>query len=123
MKQVIPRDRVIVALAFLAAGQQLVLAHRRGPEDEVPLIWFQAGDTVPSVRAVGSRGKEASLTCGESTVLLVFQSECGSCEDVATIWKDWTKAAGPGLPLAAISSEPHEAARTYAAKYEWKAEV
>ena len=125
MRRFISKNRVVLALGLLAVAQLVVLGFRLESRDASG-SWFQVGDTLSGIRAFDSSGQEASLVGGDPTVVLVFHSECGHCEDVAPLWRDWrdwTTASGSDFRTVAISSEPLKSAKAYAAQHEWDAEV
>ena len=117
------RDIVIVFLAFLTLAQALFLGFGRRTADPWTGPWLQAGDSLSKVRALGSAGQKVSMATGEPTLLLVFNSDCGYCEDVAPLWKAWTTVPRQGLRAIAISSEPIPSAYQYALGHGWNAEV
>ena len=123
MKRFISKNRVVLALGLLAVAQLVVLGFRLESRDAPSGSWFQVGDTLSGIRAFDSSGQEASLVGGDPTVVLVFHSECGHCEDVAPLWRAWKTASGPDFRTVAISSEPLKSAKAYAAQHEWDAGV
>ncbi len=116
-------DRVLFGLALLAAVQASVFtwAYGNGPtaEDE----WFAVGDTLDFLHAPGLSAGETAPAGGIPTILLVFNSECGHCLDLAPLWKDWTQTSGTQARLVAVSSEAQEVADAFVSKHGWNAAV
>ena len=123
MRQFLKKDKVILSLFLLAGIQLLVLGFRVTRPVQVPLVWPQRGDTLPGIPVFRSDGPETPLLSGEPTVLLIFNSRCVHCAEVASLWKSWLRDDGPDWQVLAVSSEPLDSAQTYVEQQGWEVEV
>jgi hypothetical protein len=123
MRRFSKTNRLLLLLAFLAAGQLLVLGFRLSRPVQPTLGWLQAGDTLSGLRVERSGGRIAPLLLGKPTVLLVFGSECPHCLEVAPLWRSWLKTKGADWQVLAVSSEPFGAARAFAEGRGWEVDV
>lgn len=55
--------------------------------------------------------------------MLVFNSQCVHCEQVASLWRSQIASMSDRLRIVALSSEPLESARNYAERHGWTTEV
>jgi thiol-disulfide isomerase/thioredoxin len=123
MRRFIKRDWILLGLVLLAAIQAVVLSSRPdvgGTQDDP---WFTVGDTLSALHPLDSLGRTASFAGGAPTVLLVFHSECGHCQEVAPLWRAWTGTPANDVRVVAVSSEEPATARAYAAEHDWSTEV
>jgi hypothetical protein len=81
------------------------------------------GDTISGVRIHLTDDRETQLPSGDSTVLLVFDSRCVHCEDVAPLCRDWLRAEGRDWRVLAVAAEGLESAQRYAEQQGWEVEV
>ena len=116
-------DVLLVGLALLAIFQLSVLASRKGPWAGSSVSWLQVGDSVTMIRSFDSHGEQAPLANGEPTVLLVFRSDCGHCQAVASLWRDWIGESGQGLGVVAVTSDPLERATAFVSQHSLGVEV
>ena len=112
----------LLGLAGLAALQGLVLfGSRSGPEGDLP--WIQAGDALGQIGAAAASGTKASLATGDTLLLLVFHSDCGHCQRVIPVWRDWIDDRPPDFDVVAVTSESREAAAAFLASFGWYPEI
>lgn len=117
------KDLAVYALVILAGVQLSVLGIRMAHPHQVPLVWPQVGDTISGVRIQLSKDRETQVPSGDSTVLLIFDSQCVHCAKVAPLWKDWLRAEGRDWRVLAVAAECLESAQRYAEEQGWEVQV
>jgi len=108
----------------LAAIQGFVLVKGegvRGGESGTP--WLQSGDALGDVRATTAIGAPTQLATGEPLLLLVFHPECGHCQDVVPLWRDWIQGSEPGVRIATVTLASPEEGAAFLASFDWQPEV
>jgi len=123
MEQAKRRGKVIYSLAILAVAQIVVFGFSLARQVGLSPPWPQAGDTLPETRIRRPSGGDALLPSGTQTVLLVFHSTCGLCENVAPAWMAWMEEAGQSWNVQAVSSEPLGSALAFSQRHGWDMEV
>lgn len=115
------RDSHIAALALLAllqfGWQVRSVWVNRIPADHLPI-----GLSVSEVVTVDREGAREVLAPGTPTLLLVFHTDCPQCAAVASEWSSWLHEA-PASQVLAVSSEPVDVGRGYAARHAWNVDV
>jgi hypothetical protein len=123
MKRFLSKDTLLLGLALLALAQVLVFGNRWRNRDEPADSWLHVGDDVSALRFRTPSGRPGSLAGGEPTVLLIFDSQCPHCREVAPAWKDWIGEAPRGLRVVGVSTEPPETAEAFTREQGWGVEV
>ena len=117
------REILLPGLALLAVLQLAVMATGGSLSPRLSSAWIQVGDTLSMVRATDAHGAPVSPTTGEPTVLLVFRSDCGHCQEVAPLWRDWIGSAGRSYRVFALTADPIETASAFVTQYGLDAQV
>jgi len=120
--QIRPRTAGLSILATLAIIQWYILFSPDGGRGEMD-PWLQEGDTLAQVRATTAKGVPALLASGQPLLLLVFHPECGHCQDVVPIWRDWVQETEPEIRLVAATSARLEAASVFLSTHSWESEL
>lgn len=115
-------NRVALGLGVLAVAQIGFLLTARGGAASGPPS-PAAGFDFGSVEVLADDGIPQPLAAGEPVLVLVFHSSCGHCEVLAPDWAEWMRARSPELEVVAVSQEPLESAREYAARHGWSVPV
>ena len=123
MRRLLGNQRLVFWLILLASVQLLVLGFRSRPGAGSSEPWPEVGDILPGLPFRRLHDGEGVQTQGGATVLLVFQSRCGHCAEVAPLWADWIRDVGSDWDVLALSSEPLESAEAFAKQQGWPVEV
>jgi thiol-disulfide isomerase/thioredoxin len=104
-----PRDRLAlflgIACALLAVLTLLLAQQNRSLKAEIaaaanapPPGGLKAGDTIAPFEVVDAAGNKTQLTFDGSanTLLLVFSSTCGACQQTIPVWNRLLAERGPG---------------------------
>ncbi len=115
-------DILLLGLTLLLAAQFSFLVTRlvRQPTSTVP--WLEVGDTLKGIQAIDSAGRDVPIVGGGSTVLLVFRSDCGHCEEVAPRWRRWLEGK-TGHRVIAVTSEPRVTAEGFLSRHRLEVEL
>jgi hypothetical protein len=116
-------DRLIILLLVALALIQIGVLWYRGRGDSPPPSFVQVGDDLSGVSTFDSQGRERFLDSGESTILLVFRSDCVPCGTVASTWRHWLQTHGSAYRTVALSAEAPEPAREFASAHGLDVEV
>ena len=114
-------DVFVLGLVLLLAAQLSFLATRLARQQTSPVPWLEVGDTLRGIQAVYSVGAEVPVVDGEPTVLLVFRSDCGYCEEIAPVWRRWIEG-NAGRRVIAVTSEPWGTAKGFVSRHRLKVE-
>jgi len=121
MRRLLKREWILLGFAALAAAQAMVLTWSYGGGPPLDNRWFTTGDTLDFLHAPYSPDTPPLSGLDTPTVLLVFNSECGHCTDVASLWRDWLQAQRGDAQAVAVSREAQEVAEAFADKNGWSA--
>ena len=116
-------DFFVLGLALLAVLQFSDLVSPQESSAPPSTSWMEVGDTVSLIQAFEPGGRQVPLVTGQPAVILVFRSDCGHCRSVAPLWRDWIEEAGHSLRVVAVTSEPHDQARTFVSEHGLEVEV
>ena len=123
MRRLFGNKNLAFGLVLLAFLQILVLGFRlrpgAGPSESLPAV----GDTLSGLPFRQLHNREVVPARGRATVLLVFNSRCGHCVEVAPLWADWIRKAGSDWDVLAVSSEPLDSTEAYAKQQGWGREI
>ena len=123
MRRLFGNQNLVFGLILLAFLQILVLGFRwrpgAGPSEPLPAV----GDTLPILPFRQLHNPRGVQSQSGATVLLVFNSRCGHCAEVAPLWADWIRNAGSDWDVLAVSTEPVDSAEAYARQQGWPVEV
>ncbi len=115
-------NRVALGLGVLALAQIGFLLTARGGAASGPPT-TPPGFDFGSVEVIADDGARSPLATGEPVLVLVFHSSCGHCEVLAPDWAEWMRARPADLAVVAVSQEPLESAKQYAARHGWSVPV
>ena len=109
----------LITLAAVAVIQGFILLSlNRGKGNGDP--WLREGDNLGLIRATTAHGDPAALASGQPLLLLVFHPECGHCQDVVPIWRDWVQTREPTIRVVAATSAHPEAANAFLLSHSWE---
>ena len=123
MRRLFGNQNLVFGLILLAFLQLLVLGFRlrpgAGPSESLPAV----GDTLSGLPFRQLHNPRGVQSQSGATLILVFNSRCGHCAEVAPLWADWVRDAGSDWDVLAVSSEPLDSAEAYAKQQGWPMEV
>lgn len=123
MARPLKENWMLFALVILLVTQLSALGLHSRAGAAIPSSRPGVGDDLGRLQLAGLGDTIQTLTFGETTLLLVFNSECTHCRSVAPVWKTWLQANDAHMHVVAVSPEPYEVARDFAVEYGWGVDV
>lgn len=123
MRRLTRREWVLLGFAALAVVQAILLTWPRSSAPSMADRWFTTNDTLAFPEHPDFPPSPTSSGKETPTILLVFNSGCGHCLEVAPLWRAWTRTSTAGARMVALSSESQGVAEAFVSEHGWNAVV